>query len=94
DESHSFGAITQGIKEYEILPASDTLALTLFRSVGLLGKDDTPWRPGRASGINNCVVETPDAQMLQTMRFDYALALDTLADEQAFFSAIQHYRSP
>lgn len=92
DESHSFGALTQGIKEYEVLPASDTLALTLFRSVGLLGKDDTPWRPGRASGINNCVVETPDAQMLQPMLFDYALALDTLADEQALFSAIQGYR--
>jgi len=47
--------------------AENRLALTLFRSVGLLGRDDLLWRPGRASGINNKVVETPDAQLLKPM---------------------------
>ena len=92
DEQHLFGVITKGLKEYEVLPESDTLALTLFRSVGLLGKDDTLWRPGRASGINNKVVETPDAQMLQEMEFDYALLLDSPQDEAAIFSACRDYR--
>lgn len=92
DEQHCFGVITKGIKEYEVLPESDTLALTLFRSVGLLGKDDTLWRPGRASGINNKVVETPDAQMLQEMEFDYALLLDGPQEAAAMFSACRDYR--
>lgn len=92
NEQHFFGVMTKGIKEYEVLPESDTLALTLFRSVGLLGKDDTLWRPGRASGINNKVVETPDAQMLQEMAFDYALLLDGPQDAAAIFSACKTYR--
>lgn len=61
------------MKEYEVMGDTGELALTLFRSVGLLGKDDLAWRPGRASGINNKVVYTPDAQMKQKMTFEYAL---------------------
>ncbi|MBA5745205.1 hypothetical protein H3289_26805, partial [Escherichia coli] len=30
-------------------------------------------RPGRASGINNKVVPTPDGQMLEEMIFEYAV---------------------
>ena len=67
------GIITEGLKEYELL--EEELALTLFRSVGQLGKDDLAWRPGRASGINNKVVETPDAQLLKPLSFAYALHL-------------------
>lgn len=94
NDDHNFGVLTQGIKEYEVLPDEQVLALTLYRSVGLLGKDDTAWRPGRASGINNKVVETPDAQLLQPLVFDYALLLDTLPDEAAAFAAIRDYREP
>ncbi|UXH43211.1 glycosyl hydrolase-related protein [Rossellomorea vietnamensis] len=72
-DSHTFAAVTRGIKEYEVVKETGELALTLFRSVGLLGKDDLMWRPGRASGINNKVVYTPDAQMKQKMVFEYAL---------------------
>ncbi|BCB05846.1 glycoside hydrolase family 38 C-terminal domain-containing protein [Bacillus sp. KH172YL63] len=72
-EAHTFAAITRGMKEYEVMGDTGELALTLFRSVGLLGKDDLAWRPGRASGINNKVVYTPDAQMKQKMTFEYAL---------------------
>ncbi|ELY6201042.1 alpha-mannosidase [Cronobacter sakazakii] len=92
DDNHLFAAITKGIKEYEVLPDEDVLALTLFRSVGLLGKDDTPWRPGRASGINNKIVDTPDAQMLQPMTFDYALMMDSAIDDAALFNACKQYR--
>ena len=51
--------------------------LTLFRSVGVLGKDDLVWRPGRASGINNKVIYTPDAQMQQKMTFTYSINYQT-----------------
>ncbi|WP_318378233.1 glycoside hydrolase family 38 C-terminal domain-containing protein [Enterobacter sp.] len=92
DGKNVMAAITQGIKEYEVLPDEDTLALTLYRSVGLLGKDDTPWRPGRASGINNKVVETPDAQLLQPMTFHYALLLDAAKTDAALLTQANRYR--
>ncbi|WP_449343034.1 glycoside hydrolase family 38 N-terminal domain-containing protein [Thalassobacillus hwangdonensis] len=66
-------AFTKGLKEYEVLKENGKFALTLFRSVGLLGRDDLAWRPGRASGINNKVVVTPDAQMIEEMTFEYAI---------------------
>lgn len=92
NQQHFFSALTKGIKEYEVYPQENTLALTLFRSVGLLGKDDTLWRPGRASGINNKVVETPDAQMHQTMIFDYALMMDSKVEDSELLAACHHYR--
>ncbi|ROU15914.1 alpha-mannosidase [Kluyvera ascorbata] len=91
-EQNFFSALTKGIKEYEVYPQENTLALTLFRSVGLLGKDDTVWRPGRASGINNKVVETPDAQMHQEMIFDYALMMDSNVEDATLLAACHHYR--
>nr|WP_318383048.1 glycoside hydrolase family 38 C-terminal domain-containing protein [uncultured Enterobacter sp.] len=94
NEQHFMGVMPKGIKEYEVIPADDSIALTLFRSVGLLGKDDTLWRPGRASGINNKVVETPDALMLQPMQFDYAIRLDQhLADDAAIFNTLRAWRN-
>lgn len=82
----TFAVITKGIKEYEVLPETAELALTLFRSVGLLGRDDLQWRPGRASGINNKVVYTPDAQLQQTLQFEYAIHMSggALQPEQLF----------
>lgn len=67
----------RGLKEFQILKGeqSDTIALTLFKSTGKLGKDDLLWRPGRASGINNTVVHTPDAQLQKSMQFSFAIAL-------------------
>lgn len=53
--------INSNVKEYQVVEGG--LALTLVRAVGYLGRDDLSTRPGRASGINNVVVYTPDAQM-------------------------------
>ncbi|PSU33573.1 glycoside hydrolase family 38 C-terminal domain-containing protein [Photobacterium lutimaris] len=77
----------RGIKEYQILKTAhtnqyDQIALTLFKAVGFLGKDDLLWRPGRASGINNTVVHTPDAQLQQSMRFSFAIAMTENASHQ------------
>ncbi|WP_057913802.1 glycoside hydrolase family 38 C-terminal domain-containing protein [Peribacillus muralis] len=83
--------VTKGIKEYELLKETGELALTLFRSVGLLGKDNLAWRPGRASGINNKVVYTPDAQMQGTMTFEYAIHFSEGYHETDLFSLIERY---
>jgi alpha-mannosidase len=70
-----------GMKEFQVLHnTSAQIALTLFKSTGVLGRDDLEWRPGRASGINNTVVHTPDAQLLKPLRFSLALALMERAD--------------
>lgn len=83
DDNNTFGVITKGIKEYEVLEDSK-IALTLYRSVGLLGRDDLAWRPGRASGINNKVVYTPDAQMHKKMNFEYAISFDKCNEVNLF----------
>lgn len=87
-----YTAMAKGIKEYEILENSK-IALTLFRSVDLLGKDDLLWRPGRASGINNKVVYTNDAKMIKEMEFEYALTFRTIQDdfENEAFNILDKY---
>lgn len=75
NDNNTFGIVTEGIKEYEILEDSK-IALTLYRSVGILGRDNLAWRPGRASGINNKVVYTKDAQLIKNMKFEYAIYFD------------------
>ncbi|ELJ8293029.1 alpha-mannosidase [Enterobacter roggenkampii] len=72
---------SRGMKEFQIIgDAPATVALTLFKSTGVLGRSDLDWRPGRASGINNTVVETPDAQLLKPLRFSFTVALADSAD--------------
>ena len=56
------------------------MALTLFKSTGVLGRDDLAWRPGRASGINNTVVYTPEAQLHKPLIFNLTLTLSERAD--------------
>lgn len=66
--------LTNGIKEYQIVGENnDIIALTLLSTVGVLGKDDLLWRTGRASGINNTIVYTPDAQVLGKLYFEFAM---------------------
>ncbi|MBA5761150.1 alpha-mannosidase [Vibrio sp. 404] len=74
----------RGIKEFQVLTGkeSNAIALTLFKSTGRLGKDDLLWRPGRASGINNTVVYTPDAQLQKSMTFSFSIALCEEASHQ------------
>jgi alpha-mannosidase len=93
DHRFVFAAITKGIKEYEVLKETKELALTLFRSVGVLGRDHLLWRPGRASGINNKVVYTPDAQMKKKLDFEYAVYMaNENLDPKRIFAQIDWYR--
>jgi alpha-mannosidase len=92
----TMAVITKGLKEYEVLPETSELALTLYRSVGLLGRDDLKWRPGRASGINNKVVYTPAAQLQKNLTFDYAVyfSRETMREKKMFALVdrfIEHY---
>ncbi|HHA2010544.1 TPA: glycoside hydrolase family 38 C-terminal domain-containing protein [Enterobacter mori] len=67
---------SRGMKEFQIIGSEPaTIALTLFKATGVLGRNDLDWRPGRASGINNTVVETPDAQLLKPLCFSFTVAL-------------------
>ncbi|UKJ21867.1 alpha-mannosidase [Enterobacter mori] len=67
---------SRGMKEFQIIGSEPAaIALTLFKATGVLGRNDLNWRPGRASGINNTVVETPDAQLLKPLCFSFTVAL-------------------
>ncbi|MCG7584999.1 mannosylglycerate hydrolase [Photobacterium sp. OFAV2-7] len=65
DGKQGLAVFTNGLREFEVISSKgneekDTIALTLFRSVGVLGKEELLLRPGRPSGIK---VPTPDSQM-------------------------------
>ncbi|MGB7802331.1 mannosylglycerate hydrolase [Buttiauxella sp.] len=61
DGKKGVALFTDGLREFEIIGENkDTFALTLFRSVGVLGKEELVLRPGRPSGIK---LLTPDSQV-------------------------------
>lgn len=73
----SWTLFSKGIKEYQFIGERfQTIALTLFRSVGFLGRPDLLRRPGAASGNEFKLIPTPDSQLLKKMSFKFALQLD------------------
>lgn len=71
DSEHGVSILTNSTREFEIVGENyDTIAITLFRSVGVLGKEEMLRRPGRPSGIK---LPTPDSQMLGLLKLDFAL---------------------
>ena len=71
DGGHGVSVLTNSTREYEIIgDKSDTIAITLFRSVGVLGKEELLRRPGRPSGIK---LPTQDSQMLGKLTLDFAI---------------------
>lgn len=75
NEEKSVTVMSKGIKEYEILE-NNQISLTLFRSVGFLGKPDLIRRPGIASGQEFKYIETPDSQLIKKMTFKFAIRFD------------------
>ncbi|WP_317856091.1 mannosylglycerate hydrolase [Chakrabartyella piscis] len=74
-DQKGLAVLTNSVREFEIIGEEfDTLAITLFRSVGYLGKEEMYRRPGRPSGIK---MPTPDSQMLGSLQFDFAIAKNT-----------------
>lgn len=72
DEEHGVAVLTNSTREFEIVGEKfDTIAITLFRSVGFLGKEEMVRRPGRPSGIK---LPTPDSQLIGNITIDFAIA--------------------
>ncbi|WP_394884722.1 mannosylglycerate hydrolase [Clostridium butyricum] len=72
DEEHGVAVLTNSTREFEIVGEKfDTIAITLFRSVGFLGKEEMIRRPGRPSGIK---LPTPDSQLIGNITMDFAIA--------------------
>jgi mannosylglycerate hydrolase len=92
DGTHSLALLTDGIREYEIDEAEPgTVALTLFRSVGRMGKPDLEYRPGRLSGMP---LATADAQLQGPLAFRFAIRLFAGRPQQAAGDAARYLAAP
>jgi len=69
DGSRGITVINRGLHEYEVLENLNTIALTLFRSVGWLARENLFGRMGDAGPM----IRTPGGQCLREMVFNYAL---------------------
>ncbi|MFM5034653.1 glycoside hydrolase family 38 N-terminal domain-containing protein [Aeromonas media] len=75
-EGYYTSVFTQGCKEYQVVgEAFDRLAITLFRACGHFGLPDLSRRPGRASGLAEKIIPTPDSQLQKSLSFELALHL-------------------
>lgn len=84
NEHYGVALLTNSTREYEIVGENyNTIAVTLFRSVGYLGKEDMLRRPGRPSGIK---LETPDSQMLGNIKLHFALTTHSASTLEANIS--------
>lgn len=92
DQQTSWTVMAKGIKEYQLIGEQyQQIALTLFRSVGYLGRPDLIRRPGVASGNQFTYVPTPDSQLLQSLHFKFALQIASTFDPAAVMRDFQHY---
>ncbi|MCE4048106.1 mannosylglycerate hydrolase [Bacillus sp. Au-Bac7] len=90
DKHYTVSAITNSIREYEIIGDHfDTIALTLLRSVGYLGKENLVRRPGRPSGIK---LPTPDSQMQGILNVEFAISISKGTQYTARIS--KEFRTP
>lgn len=81
DQSHSWSFLGLGEKDFQVVGKKfDQLAITLFRSVGFLGRPDLLRRPSDASGLQTKYVPTPDSQLQGPMSFSGGICLDTEFD--------------
>lgn len=67
--------MSNGLREFEVIASlgdenRDTFALTLFRGIGVLGKEELLLRPGRPSGIK---IPTPDSQVRGKLVCEFTL---------------------
>ena len=82
--------LTNSVREFEIVGDNyNTIAITLFRSTGFLGKEELVRRPGRPSGIK---MPTPDQQLLQKLSFD--LGLTTSVDQTKLARMAKEFLTP
>ena len=71
NKEEGLAVLTNGLREYEVVGETyDTIALTLMRGIGVLGKEELYYRPGRPSGIK---LPAPDSQMLGAQTYEFAI---------------------
>ncbi len=94
DNRHAVGILTNSSREYEIIGDTyDTIAITVLRAVGVLGKEELYRRPGRPSGIK---LPTPDSQMIGKLTISLALTFtedrtEVAYDEAEYLTTIETY---
>ena len=77
-QESSVSVLAKGIKEYQIIGKDfNQIAVTLFRSVGFLGRPDLIRRPGVASGNQFTYIPTPDSQLQEKLHFKFAIQFKT-----------------
>lgn len=88
DGRAGFAIINDGMPEFEVVCAGDnrTLAQTLFRAVGWLGRDDFPTRPFSPSPM----IVSPEAQCLRSMEFRYAFMAHAGGWEPVMQESLRH----
>lgn len=80
---------TKSSKEYELLENEKSeIAITLFRSVGYMGLPDLNRRPGRASGLAERLIPSPESQMLASNEFHVGISI---VDNQDYTDVINEY---
>ncbi|ODG91520.1 alpha-mannosidase [Gottfriedia luciferensis] len=90
NDDFGVSVLTNSTREYEIVGEKfDTIAITLFRSVGFLGKEEMVRRPGRPSGIK---LPTPDSQMIGKLLLEFAIA--TYSKEENVARIAKEYLTP
>lgn len=100
NEDKSVTLYSKGIKEYEIVGEDyDKIAITLFRSVGYLGRPDLIRRPGVASGNQFKYIETPDSELLGKLSFNFGIEISSNFEEaninknyQKYATALSYYQ--
>ncbi|MGF1699500.1 glycosyl hydrolase-related protein [Photobacterium makurazakiensis] len=90
DAKSSMTLMAKGVKEYEVR-ADNQLALTMFRSVGWLGKPDLKRRPGIASGQQFKYIPTPDSQLQGKLKVECAVLIEPHFDPADIQQSWQHY---
>lgn len=74
NENYTFSAFTRSSKEYELIGDDfSDIAITIFRSYGAMGYPDLNRRPGRPSGLDYMVFNTPGSQMKKKNKFELAI---------------------
>ncbi len=90
NEDYGIAVITDCVREYEILNDSK-IAMTAFRSVAYMGKNELLDRPGRASGMP---WETPNATLLKKISFNYAVSFYSNQQENYIAKLSKQYLTP
>lgn len=92
DNHHSVSLFTKGLKEYQ--QGENGLALTLLATTSELGKPNLLYRPGRASGDTtkkgHVQMLTPDAQLLGTLKTEFAVAIGSTGFSEKETADLNH----